>query len=361
MFNNNKRIISYMFFLSGLLLVFLANVLYGDLKLNTSYAINEEQGSEVIISGQESKKEKVKINLSFIGDSLLASFKGETYHENFQDLLETHDYKYPFSKVIDIFKKDDFTIANGENVFTDNNLTPILKNHDPAYWYYTRSRFANVYKESSIEVVSIMNNHTTDYGDRGYQDTIQALTKAEVLIGGEKPLVLEKNGLKIGLICTNLFHEFQANNVNKKINDLKKNVDFLIVYFHGGQEYQYQPTENIKKYSRSFVDNGADLVIGCHTHLLGPIEVYKNKTIVYSLGSFLFGGTTSLVNRTIIYQVSLEFDLKTKDYQQDTNIIPCYLYSSKTGYEKWLPSVILDENEKQMVIDFMNNKRKTPL
>ncbi len=366
MFKNVKMYISVLLFLCGISILILVNTSKNQSYALKSYDFNNIMNDQKSIINSLTKEEledsndKISMKLSFIGDSELASFKGEKYSGNFQDLLDTHDYNYPFKNVIDIFKEDDFTIANGENVFTDNNLSPTPKNYSPAYWYYTKAKYAYVYKESSIEVVSIMNNHTDDYGYQGYLDTKEALKKAQVTYGAEEPVILEKNGFKVGLICSNLFLDFQGTEIISKIKNLKDKVNYIIVYFHGGTEYLFSPPENIKNHAHSFVDAGADLVIGAHPHVLQPVEKYKDKTIVYSLGSFLFGSTTTILNRTIIYQINLEYSLKDKTIVTSDNIIPCYLYSATEGYERWLPGVITDETEKQQVLDFMNGLRAEP-
>ena len=359
MFKNTYTYISMLFFLGSILILVSTMIINKEssaLKYST-FEVKPQISDDIKVDYNQNENGKTSIKFSFIGDSLLASFKGSG---EFQELLDNHDYNYPYKNVIDIFKSDDFTIANGENVFTDNNLSPTPKDYNPAYWYYTKSKYANVYRESSIELVSIMNNHTYDYGNQGYLDTIKALKDADVLYGGEEAVILNKDGFKIGVICANLFHDFQGDEINDKIKSIKNKVNYVIVYFHGGTEYLYTPPENIKSHSHSFIDNGADLVIGAHPHVLQPIETYKDKKIVYSLGSFLFGGTTTLVNRTIIYQMNIEYDKDSNTYKETDNIIPCYLYSSNTGYEKWLPSVIQNETEKQQVLDFMNEKRATP-
>lgn len=360
MFKNTYVYVSMLFFLGGILMVIASNILNEEnIRLNSSY----DGAIQTIVSKQENiveKTNKTNIKLSFIGDSLIGSFMGERYYQNFQDLLETHDYSFPFKYVSDIFKQDDFTIANGENVFTDKKLMPTEKNYSPAYWYYSNSKYANIYKESSIEVVSIMNNHTYDYNQEGYLDTIDAFKKADVTYGGEEPVILEKDNIKIGLICANLFHYFEAEEINNKIKNLKNKVNYIIVYFHGGTEYLFSPTDEIRNYSHSFIDNGANLVIGAHPHVLEPIEVYKNKKIVYSLGSFLFGGSANLINRTVIYQLNLEFNQESNSYKETDKVIPCYLYSTNSGYEKWLPKVIEDNTEKKKVLDFMSWLRDKP-
>ncbi len=361
MSKNTNTYISMLFFFAGILVIAVASI-FQDENNALKSANNIEGAIQSVVAKQKNKEEskKVNIKLSFIGDSLLASFKGEKYPENFQDLLETHDYSFPFKNVKYIFEQDDFTIANGENVFTDKNLLPTIKNYTPAFWYYSKMKYANIYKESSIEVVSIMNNHTYDYNYDGYLDTIKALKNAGVTYGGEDPVILEKDGIKIGLICANLFHSFQSDEIVNQIKSIKDKVTYIIVYFHGGTEYLFSPPAEIKKYSHAFVDAGADLVLGAHPHVLQPIEVYKNKKIVYSLGSFLFGGTTTLINRTIIYQVNLEFNRESNSYIETDKVIPCYLYSTNYGYEKWLPKVIENSDEKQKVLDFMSWLRDKP-
>ena len=351
------RISVFLFFVAILYVIFNNSVSYSK-EIDTDEDILEE-GVENIL---EARKEKIiPVKLSFIGDSLLAAYKGEKYYMNFQDLLDTHDYNYPYKNVSSIFADDDFTIANGENVFTDKNLLPMEKDHNPAFWYYSNSRFANIYKESSIEVVSVMNNHSYDYGYTGYLDTIDALQEADALVGASEPVIVEKNGIKIAIFCINLFHRFQYEDTARDIEIIKPTVNYVVVYFHGGTEYKFVPDSDIVEYSHGFIDHGADLVIGCHPHVLQPKEVYKDKTIVYSLGSFLFGGTRTLLNRTVIYQMNLTFNLDKNLLYEKDEFIPCYLYTGNEDYESWLPSVITDKNEKKQVLDFMNGLVSSPI
>lgn len=351
---NKIKFISIFLFFVGIILT-----LNG---LSISYAIDnipiEQNGSSNSIVSR--KENIINIKLSFIGDSLLASFKGEKHLGNFQDLLDNNNYDYPYKNVSHIFKEDDYTIANGENVFTDEELLPIEKNYSPAYWYRSAKKYANIYRESSIEIVSVMNNHSYDYGNIGYKDTMDALKEAGVTYGGEEPVIIKKNNIKIAILCINLFSRFQYDNCIKDIKKIKSDVNYIIVYFHGGTEYLFKPTDEIVEYSHGFIDNGADLVIGCHPHVLEPIERYNNKTIVYSLGSFLFGAK-GLVNRTIIYQMSLDFNLDKNIIIEKDNIIPCYIYTGIQGYESWIPSIIENIDEKQKVLDFMNGLVDSPM
>ena len=360
--NNFLTYYAVLLFFVGIIIIILGSSISFANDMEASNNLDIKQGGvENIIRARD--ENIINIKLSFIGDSLIGSLKGENYKGNFRDLLENNDYSYPYKNVYDLFKNDDYTIANGENVFTDRDLFPIEKDHDPAYWYYAPSRFANIYKESSIEIVSVMNNHTYDYGNDGYIDTVNSLKNVNIKVGEKEPIIIEKNGIKIALLCINLFSRFQYDNCVNDIKKIRNDVNYVIIYFHGGIEYSYVPSNEIIEYSRGFIDNGADLVIGCHPHVLEPIEVYKDKKIVYSLGSFLFGGSQYFINRTIIYQMNLEFNLDRDTLKEDDNIIPCYLYSSNdhSNYESWIPSVIENIEEKKRVIDFMNGIVDTPI
>jgi len=351
----NSSIIVFILFFFVILLLIENNISYSVYHhKNNGNLINQGGSINSLVSKDDNN---IRIKLSFIGDSLIGTYKGQNFPGNFRNLLENNSYNYPFKYVSGIFKNDDYTVANGENVFTDNDLNPIEKNYNPAYWYYAPSRFANVYKVSSIEVVSIMNNHSNDYGNIGYNDTKEAIKDAGLILGAEDPVIIEKDDIKIGIICTNLFHRSQYDECLKKIKNIRDEVNYLIIYFHGGTEYLFSPTDEIIEYSHGFIDNGADLVIGCHPHVLEPREIYKDKRIIYSLGSFLFSNA-GFVNRTIIYQMNLVINKNTRKIEEFDNIIPCYLY---TENDYLIPSIIKNVQEKQKVLDFMNGLVDKPI
>lgn len=95
--------------------------------------------------------------------------------------------------VYDILSSDDFTVANCENVFTDQNLPETPKDYSPAYWYRSPKKNAAIFTAGSIDIISLANNHTNDYGKTGMADTISAL-EAENLIWGNtgNPVIIEK-------------------------------------------------------------------------------------------------------------------------------------------------------------------------
>lgn len=318
----------------------------------TNESINEAKPEEV--------SKDFEIKLSFTGDVMIASYKDETKPGNFNDVSNKEPPTYFLQNIVPIFEKDDFTIINLENVLTDNPLKELAKNHNPAYWYKSRTSNTEILTSSSVEVVNLSNNHTNDYGKQGMTDTIEAVTKAGLEYGtSDKTLYLEKDGVKIALICNGLWSEGQAETIIARLKEAEKQSDYQIVFYHGGKERVHTPEEWRIRASRKLVDNGADLVIGNHPHVLQPMETYNNVKIIYSLGNFLFGGSNKPENRTVILQQTLKVSTDTKEIiSESTELIPCYVYTGSTN--NWQPDIITDEQEKQKVLDFMAWKSELP-
>lgn len=301
-----------------------------------------------------------EIKLTIAGDFMLASYKNETKSNNFNDYVNTHEPTYFLQNMKPIFEEDDWTIVNLENVLTDNNLKEVAKDHNPAYWYRSKTSNTDIMTSSSVEVVNLSNNHTGDYGNQGRKDTIDAVVNAGLLYGSSDEIVyLEKNGYTIALICNGLWASYQADNIIKRINEASEKSDFQIVYYHGGTERIHSPEQWKIEASRKLVDNGADLVIGNHPHVLQPKEVYNGVDIIYSMGNFCYGGSKKPENRTILYQITLTITPNGELISKTSEIIPCYVYTDTTN--NYCPGVIENEDEKQRVLDFMDWKVDSPV
>lgn len=289
---------------------------------------------------------------------MMASFKGQNGYGSMNWYLDNYPFSYFFEDVITYIGNDDFTIANCENVFTDTAAVPIEKNHDPAFWFRSAMKNAKVFSDNSIEVVSLSNNHINDYGNKGKEDTKKALENAGVLWGNDdKVIILEKDGIKIGILCVNFWVKGQTNTIVNKIKNIKETTDIQIVFFHGGVEGVHSPESWKVEGCHAFVDAGADLVVGGHPHVLQPHEEYKGVDIIYSLGNFCYGGANSPENRTVIFQETFTFENNSLVSAKE-EFIPCYVYTGRTN--NWKPSPITNEDEKNAVLNFMYGKSKSP-
>ena len=298
------------------------------------------------------------IDLSIVGDCLLATHKGQTYKGSFSWYAARQEPAYFFEKVYDIFSADDFTIVNLENVLTDRPLKEKEKSTDPAYWFKAPAANAGILAQNSVEAVSLANNHTGDYGEAGRRDTARAVEAAGLPYGtNDETVYLEKNGFTIALICHGLWNEGQAAQIIRRLNEAAENSDYQIVFFHGGKEGTHDVEDWKQRACRKLADAGADLVVGCHPHVLQPMEVYNGVNIVYSLGNFCYGGNRRPENRTVICRAVLTVE-GGQLADEAVEFIPCYVYTGNTN--NWQPAPITGEAERQKVLAFMEGREKLP-
>lgn len=299
------------------------------------------------------------IKMNFVGDCLLASNISEYYANNFRVCAKTKDKGYFLSDVSPLFRKDDFTIVNLENVLSDQDLGPIDKGTEEAFWFKGPAENVEILTGSSVEVVSLENNHVLDYGYAGQMDTRDTVEKAGLEWGDKtRTVYLEKEGFVIAVICHGLWYSGQERDIIQRIEEADGKSDYQVVFFHGGQEGVHEPEYWKVNGCHAMVDAGADLILGGHPHVLQPEEIYNGVHIVYSLGNFCYGGSSWVENRTIIYSVDLTVE-DGKVLAEETEIIPCYVHTG-TPYNNFKPRVIIKEDERQKVLDFMAGKVDKP-
>ena len=335
-----------------------------DLAKNNKIA-TETESETIEETIEETTDNSFEIKLSFIGDCLCATNENTHYENCFNDVADKKDQSYFFEKVSSYFHEDDFTIGDCENVYSDSEDLKVSDKGqyaDPnieAYWFKSKAKNAGILSAGGVDCVSISNNHINDYGQVGHQDTRDALDKAGVLWGEEgKTVHYEKNGYTISVIFVSMYSDGVVPNIIDTIEEEDKNSDYQIVYFHGGTEAVHEPETWKKNACHKLADAGADLIMGDHPHVLQPLEVYNNVTIIYSLGNFIFGGNRHPENRTIIYQHTLTVtDGSLSD--QGGKIIPCYVYTGDTN--NWQPAVVKDKDTKKKILNFMKGKSDSPL
>lgn len=194
-----------------------------------------------------------------------------------------------------------------------------------------------------METVNLANNHTYDYGEKSYTDTIAALDAEGIIsFGNDRTAIIEIQGIKVGLLGTYELRDHMGCEQEMKDNiaNLKEQgAQLIIATFHWGEERENIPNETQVALAHSAIDNGADLVLGHHPHVLQGIEEYKGKNIVYSLGNFCFGGNSGPADMdTMIFQQTFTF--VDGELQEDNvkNIIPCKISSAYTeGYNNYQP------------------------
>ncbi len=249
------------------------------------------------------------ITLTFTGDVTLGCEdwlrpdKG-----SFDSVYDRNGPEYFLGNFAEFFAEDDLTIVNLEGVLSDNeNLRPVQAGKKGSYFFRGRSEFAKVLSSSSVEVASLANNHTFDYGEKGRQDTIAALeaeniqwfaTHSRHTTDTEKFLFYEKDGVTICLLSVYWDDYLQGQKdgngafLADEIARIKKDgeADAVIAILHGGQEYGRHRTNPQKVFTKMAFGAGADLVICHHAHVVMGMDVIDNRSAFYSLGNFCFGG-----------------------------------------------------------------------
>ncbi len=297
----------------------------------------------------EPTAESVSITVSMVGDCTLGTdvnFDQSTSFDAFYQMK--NDPGYFFQNVKDIFTADDLTVANMEGTLTTSNdrqqKTFAFKG-DPSY--------TEILTRGGVEATNLANNHSHDYGDQSYEDTIQYLEAAGITtFGYDRTAVMDVKGIKVGLIGIyelkdGLGRQQQVVDTIQEVKD--QGAQVIIVSFHWGTEKSNVPDDIQKTLAHLAVDQGADLVVGHHPHVLQGIEKYQGKNIVYSLGNFCFGGNKNPSDKdTMIFQQT--FTVENGELVEDdvTNIIPCSL-SSESGYNNYQP-MVLEGSEKERVL-----------
>lgn len=299
------------------------------------------------------------ITLSFVGDCTISTYLGGSGQGTLNWYAKNYEPTYFLQNVADIFEADDFTIVNCETVLTDRDLSSREKDEEVGFWFRGPTSNAKILSSSSVEIASVVNNHATDYGSTGYSDTVAAL-EAEGLevLEAKSPVYVEKDGITIGILGAGIWYGGAEKELYNTLSVMCENSDVQVIYVHGGEEKLHEPEAWRKTSFRNLVDNGADLVIACHAHVLQPMEEYNGGIIVYGLGNFCFGGNRSPENRTAIYQCKIT---RTDDgFEYDSTIIPCYVYTGTTN--NWQPAIMEEDDQNyQKVLDFMAGKISTPV
>lgn len=233
-----------------------------------------------------------------IGADIVPTTSNQTIFENAQMQLIVD------RGVRELLEKADYRIFNLEVPLTDK-ATPIDK-AGPNLIASTRS--VSGLKQLGIDFLTLANNHILDQGEQGLWSTTEQLAKAGISYAGigctpteaAKPHIVEFEGKKIGIYCC-AEHEFSI--VGEKqaganpfdpfesldhIADLKAQCDYVICLYHGGKEHYRYPSPCLQKACRKIIEKGADLVVCQHSHCVGCEEKYREGTIVYGQGNFLF-------------------------------------------------------------------------
>lgn len=244
--------------------------------------------------------------LTFGGDTCL-----DGYYGSFADtLLGWAGVDYSFTEIKPIFGASDYTIINLETSVSDRGESE----KRAGFGFRTPPELLQSFVNAGVDMMCLANNHLRDFGVQGVEDTLYNLTEYGLdYVGAGYSIdearsckIKEINGIKVGFLAYNtivsnpdwLAGEDKAGMAawttemsQLYLDDIKRadsECDVLIVSVHWGEEETYVLNETQKTLGRLFVDSGADLVIGHHSHVVQAVEYYKGVPIFHSVGNLLF-------------------------------------------------------------------------
>jgi len=271
----------------------------------------------------------------------------------------------PFEHVKNELNNSDILIGNLEFPFTKIRKKHFVHSYEgyavnPEYHYFLDS--------VHFDVLTIANNHIMDWGYEGIETTQNILRRKGILFTGagknlkeaKKPLILEKNGIKVGILayCKKGIYsagirkpgsaQLKVDEVCSDIKKLKESVNHVVISVHWGIEFCEYPYSKDIFIAHCFIDSGARIILGHHAHVIQGIEEYKDGLIFYGLGNFIYDPWGErifvrhfLEKRCTNFIASIRLN---KEKIIDYNITPCYISKNKK-------TIIITERKAKEIID----------
>ncbi|HPN54979.1 MAG TPA: CapA family protein [Candidatus Moranbacteria bacterium] len=319
--NKMKRLF---FIISAVVLVVVAVMLsFYYLKASNAKTLPEAP----VMSSSEKNKEnftvstpKEKIKILFVGDMMFDRWIREVSDKRGADFI--------FQKTSGLLQSEDLVVGNLEGPITAQpsvSLGSEIGARENYIFTFPPAMAAKLYDEN-IRLVNIGNNHILNFGKDGLEETKKYLLEAKINFFGEagdeykRFFIKEVKGIRIAFVN---YNKFSDNGEQKALDDLqeakKLQPDFVVVYTHWGTEYVNSPSESIREQAHKFIDNGTDLIIGSHPHVVQTKEEYKGKKIYYSLGNFVFDQYFDQDTQKGLV-VQMEIDSKTEPVFREFNV-----------------------------------------
>lgn len=325
-------------------------------------------GINTITPEQEEEKPKdTTISMCVVGDIMCHNTQ---YYDAYDSSTGTYDFSYVFSNISDELGYADLTIGNLETTFAGAD-----RGYSSYPTFNTPDALAEDLAELGFDILSTANNHSLDKGYKGLVRTLEVLDKNGISHMGtysseeeqSEILVKDVNGIKIAFLaytygtngipvpsgkeyCVNLIDKDKIKEDLEKAKSL--NVDLISVSMHWGAEYKLKPISEQEKLADFLFENGADIILGSHPHVIEPMETRtitledgttKEGFLIYSLGNFVSGQVKQYTNHSIILNLEITKHAEGNITIDSIDYTPIYVFTKSTSPEGKFK--ILDINE----------------
>ncbi len=309
------------------------NVWNTELETEKSSEDSEDERS----SDEDSEK---TIRMVFAGDVMLSEYPLRQYEAKGIDGVLSEGLKNSMLEA-------DLCIINEEFPFSTRGVQA----EDKQYTFEIDPRYVSVFQDMGVDLVTLANNHSLDYGRDALEDSFDTLSAAGIRYMGAGNnrkeamtlQVFEIKGKRLGFLAatrvwpqadwtvgesnSGLLGAYDLTNLKEAIQNAKDQCDFLTVYLHWGVERNTYPEEYERAIAKTLQAEGVDLLIGSHPHVLQGCEYVEEMPVFYSLGNYIFG---SSIPSTMLLQVELG-----EDNQLQCQMLPAV---SSNGYTEKLTS-----------------------
>ena len=311
-------------------------------------SINSNRPTESTKAELQEQEQPININpydftVCFAGDINLDENWGTTI---FMDSQENGIYDCISPELMEHMQNADIMCLNNEFTYSTRGEKLAGK----LYHFRANPERVEVLKEMGVDIVKFANNHTCDYGEESLLDTMDTLKNAGIdyigagadLEEAMQPVYIEVDGKTLAFVAASraekniktpeatetsagILRCYETEKFIEAIQEADKNADFVLAYVHWGTEYSYELEEVQLTSGKEYLDAGADVVIGAHSHCLQGMEFYDDKPIIYSLGNYWF-------NEKTLDTMLLELHLYGDDLssQLDVKVIPAIQAEYKT-------------------------------
>ncbi|MFO1527203.1 MAG: CapA family protein [Turneriella sp.] len=263
------------------------------------------------LSGEaKEKKTRGGLTIKAVGDIV----PGTLYPER---RVPAKPYEDLFAPIQQYLSGADILFGNFESTLTDYPHTSKNTKSKHVFAFRTPPETAKVLKRAGFHVLSTANNHSGDFGERGFRDTMQNLKTAGIHPVGRKGQIeyVKAAGANIAFIAFSYFRKhnyiIDLDAMRELVAKARKNAEIVVISCHWGGEgekflHTKKETEifygenrgNLPLFAHAAIDAGADMILGHGPHVVRALELYKGRLIVYSLGNFIGYGALSSRGKT---------------------------------------------------------------
>lgn len=265
-------------------------------------------------------------------------------------------------ELIDHMNEADIMCLNNEFTYSTGG-SPL---EGKLYTFRAKPERVEILQQMGVDIVKLANNHVYDYGRQALLDTLDTLDEAGIAYMGAgrnleeamTPVYVELDGKTIAFVAASraeknkmtpqatdekpgILRCYDTELFKQTIREADENADFVLAYVHWGTEYSYELEEAQLSTGKEYLDAGADVIIGAHSHCLQGMEYYDGKPIIYSLGNYWFNEKTL---DTML--LDLHFYGDDEAGYLDVQVIPAI----QSGYRT---QIVTEEAEQERIYDFL--------